>query len=101
MQRLFKNVEVDPFGPPKSPGVYAVCKSIHGIFKEKILYIGSAQNIFIRVMSLKHHYRILLDKSSYPILIYVKSIETEDYKSLEKVLIRLYKPKLNTHHTNG
>lgn len=102
MGRLFASVEVQPFGPSSKPGVYAVCvKNGYGKkYTERIIYIGSAKNIKSRVLSTAHVYRLCHDRYSDKV-VYLKEIETEDYISLEKSLIKIYRPLLNKQYKNN
>jgi len=98
---FFTNVDTSIFGPPKLPGIYAICVTSHIYAKERILYIGSSNNIFKRIMAASHPYRILYDRFS-DFLVYTKCFECDDYEFIEKKLIQAYKPLLNkTHKNNG
>lgn len=98
-EKFIAQLESSIFGPPRKPGVYAVCVKAHPRAAERVLYIGSSQDIFSRVMSLTHPYRVLFDRYD-DYLVYTKCHETDDYLELEKKLIRAYKPLLNTQHKN-
>jgi len=98
--RLFDSISPSAFGPPQCPGVYAVCVKNCLSSKERIIYIGSAQNIFKRVMKLQHPYRLAFSRFNDK-YVYTKSIETEDYARLEKELIKIYRPLLNKAHKNN
>lgn len=97
---LFDNISACPFGPPNRSGVYAVCIRPYNGKKETILYIGSSKNINKRVNAQDHHYRICYDLYD-DMLVYTKSIETDDFIEIEKELISIYKPILNKIGKNG
>lgn len=105
-ERLFDLLETSPFGLSNKSGVYAVCVSAYKEYnkekpKERILYIGSSKNMRKRVCDdMSHPYRICLNRFDN-LLVYTKSIETNDYKDLEQRLINIYKPLLNKNHKNA
>jgi hypothetical protein len=100
MERLFDNVDPNIFGPSKAPGVYAVCvKNGYGKkYPERIIYIGSSQDIHKRLLSPNHVYKKCYQKFDVDRPVYTKEILTENYKELEKELIRVYRPLLNKQH---
>ncbi len=91
--------EISPFGPTRKSGVYCVMSTDTIAKKTSILYIGSAKNIYRRVMNKSHIYRRLYEISSYPLLVYLKIKECDDYVSLEKRMIKRIRPKYNIQHT--
>lgn len=95
MDRLFDLEEPNIFGPPSSPGVYAVCiRRNERKCKERILYIGSSSNVSKRLHNSAHQYLICFRR--FPDhLVYTKTISTGDFIELEKKLIGTYRPLLN------
>lgn len=95
--RIFKENGFDssPFGPPDSPGVYAVCiSSTDFAKKDLVMYIGSSTCISKRVLNVNHIYRRLYSRlNNYYVV--TKCLVCDDYLSLEKHLIRKYKPRFN------
>lgn len=99
--KFFTQVDTSVFGPPPFPGVYAICVLSHIRAKERILYIGSSQNIYKRIMAMTHPYRILYNRFN-ELLVYTRCFECGDYEFVEKKLIQAYRPLLNkTHKGNG
>lgn len=98
MERLFDNEDTNIFGPPPVAGVYAVCvRHNDRKHKERIVYIGSSKNVSKRLKNQSHPYLLCFHR--FPrMLVYTKTIETEDFMELEKELIRVYKPLLNRQH---
>lgn len=96
-----ENWQVSEFGPPESPGLYAVYVMDVYSKKSKPLYIGQSSNIKNRVLSPSHPYRILLDKYNWPLVVYTKwKIERslDKRKSIEKYLIEKFNPTYNTQY---
>lgn len=94
-KELFKDTD---FVKPTFSGVYMVCaNTIYSDLKygkEKILYIGSSNNISNRILSSNHPYikcfRKLSDHN-----VYTRSCETENFIEFEKYLIKKHQPMLN------
>jgi len=81
---------------PKKPGVYLLCSTVlpdetsQTIIRE-VLYIGSAKNLYQRYE--RHEVaRILRQIYKYVQFFF---IEEENYKHIEKYLIKLHQPKFN------
>jgi len=91
--------EISPFGPTRSSGVYCVMCGNVDTKKNEILYIGSSKNIYKRVMSPLHPYKKLYQIINYPFLVYIKYKECDNYRDLEKILIKRLKPQYNLQHT--
>ena len=92
-----KNFECSPFGRPNEPGVYAVL--IRNYSSESgeshIIYIGSSKNIRKRVdVGRGHYYRKVYERFPDKI-VFVKFFVTDNYKNIEKYMIKKYKPTLN------
>lgn len=91
--------KVSPFGLPKSSGVYLIC--LKKEFKtrtdkiHRVLYVGSSKNMNKRVYSPNHIYRKVYDRGW---MVYCAFLQTEDYISLEKTLIKELRPLLNKQH---
>ena len=85
--------------PPGEPGVYAVCCSAmwvrHGA--EHLLYIGSSANMFKRVMNPNHPYRVAYNRTGSA---YTRYLVIDDFRRVERSLIRTLRPWLNIQH-NG
>ena len=94
---LFDQEEASLFGPPRRPGVYAVCMKDKPKSEEQILYIGSSYNVFKRVMNPNHPYRVCFAEMEGK-FIYTKTILTDDYVELEKRLIKIYQPQMNKQY---
>lgn len=88
-----------PGGPPKCAGVYAVlARNWPGTSgEEHIVYIGSAANVYKRVMNPNHIYRRLYSHVN-GCLVYTRTFRTEDYREWEKAAIRQFRPLLNIQH---
>jgi len=87
------------FGPPNYSGVYGVF--LYRNMVPEILYIGSSKNIKKRVSSSSHFYLQLFEKHQEDgDLIVTRSFPCSNYKELEIVLIKKYKPILNKTHNN-
>lgn len=90
---------ISEFGPPSEPGVYCVAIFNSNTRTTQIVYVGSSKNIFKRVMNPGHHYRKLNnDISDFHINIYVKFKVCENYRELEKRLIKRLRPVYNINH---
>lgn len=83
--------------PPEKPGIYYlvvpklfVCDGI----EFQIMYIGSSKNLARRYD--RHAIKRLLTAIYGYVQFYF--IETEDYIDVEKLLIKLYKPKFNIQY---
>jgi hypothetical protein len=102
--RLFDFVDTSICGPAQQPGVYAVCicRQLDGrtFTPERILYIGSSNNVQKRIIS-QHHPYIKIFRRLDEYFVYTRIIYCEDYRALEKKLIKIYRPLLNKQHKNG
>lgn len=90
-------------GPPNTHGVYAIAvkpknEYFEIIGKERILYIGSSQNIAKRFSSLSSPYRIIFDRFSDSCLVYMYCHICINYQEIEKILIKKFKPLLNKNN---
>lgn len=92
---IFKDTD---FCKPFYSGVYFVCARTQykdfSIGPEKILYIGSSNNIGKRLISNKHPYRLLFNKLQDH-LVYTRSVECINFKETEIFFIKKFAPKLN------
>lgn len=96
----FRALEPSPFGPPSCAGVYGVFVFHPKSERERLIYIGSSNNVRKRVMALSHPYRRAYSRFDN-LYVYTKTLETDDYIDLEKHLIRYFKPWLNISLRNG
>jgi excinuclease UvrABC nuclease subunit len=96
-----KDFEISEFGKPSSPGVYAIWvrNQFYEPGENHLLYIGSTANLYKRLNSNKHYYKITLNKFNG--LVWTSFIETNDYRNLEYYLIGKHKPILNKQLNNG
>ena len=81
------------FCKPDSAGVYMVCvkkrDEVTGyVGREKILYIGSSQNIRTRLSNPNHPYLQAYQRFN-DISVYTRSYLTENYKQVESMLIKI------------
>ena len=99
---MYENVTLDDFevsfaGPPYGPGCYAVCACVCRGRKqhaEHVLYIGSSKHIRQRVLGPSHPYRIAINRI-FCGSVYTRNYETENYRELERAMLRRYRPYLN------
>lgn len=92
--------------PPECPGVYAVviAKPIEKAFdidNEHLLYIGSSSNMRRRVRDTNHLLRRIALRPNIHDFTYVRFLETDDYLSIERSLIKTLRPPFNTIYNNG
>ena len=93
-------LESDLFGPPTSPGVYAVVvRNRDQEGADHVLYVGSSWNIRSRINGPTHPYRLAIDMFNNRMVILRFRI-CDNYRELEQMVIRELRPLLNTHH-NG
>ena len=90
------NWKISSFGWHGITGVYCVC-TINQEKKVSVQYIGSSKDIGKRLANNYHPYRIIYNKG---FLTFIKYREVENYKELEKAMIKKIKPKYTIHH-NG
>lgn len=91
----FKKLQACVFGPPSRAGVYGVFIMNWNTKKEKVVYIGSSKNLNDRIHKPTHHYMRLHRELLFPLFVYTKIMLTDDYKEVEKALIKHFKPKFN------
>lgn len=91
----------DVFGPPTCPGVYAVVVRNHEMGSaEHVIYVGSSSHIRSRVSSPDHPYRIAYERFTPNALVTLKFLVCDNYKEVERDVIKGLRPLLNKHH-NG
>jgi len=73
--------------PPIIRGVYFL------IYAEKIVYVGSCQDVYSRIYLHKSNYKVRFSKSSYLVV-----GENEDLLSIEKTYIEKFTPMYNIQH---
>lgn len=92
------NFQVGEFGHPKSQGVYILFVSNYITQKSQILYIGSSKNLSKRINDPSHFYRLSLEVLSNEYFVYSMSCVIDNYKEIEKEMIKYFKPPLNIQH---
>lgn len=100
LDKIIKEIfsEAD-FCKPNSAGVYLVCvrkrdEFLNYVGREKILYVGSSQNIAKRLNNRNHPYLKAYQRFD-DISVYTRSYLTDNYKELELLLIKKLRPILN------
>lgn len=83
--------ETSCFGWKGISGVYLICEKDENK-KTIIHYIGSSKDIHKRILNSQHPYMKLLRNNTWT---YVKFKECENYKELEKKLIKRLQPIIN------
>ena len=100
LDQIIKEIMSDAdFCKPDMAGVYMVCvrkrdDCLRYVGREKILYIGSSQNIRKRLNNRKHPYLLAYQRFD-DISVYTRSYLTDNYKELELQLIKKLRPILN------
>lgn len=100
---LLKN---DEYHYPKAAGVYAVsCASLmlrgeqYVPAYQHVMYIGSAQNIAKRVSNPSHWYNVINERyQSMGTAVWLDVLLTEEFRYVEKCLIKEIRPLLNIQH---
>lgn len=87
-------------GLPPTAGVYAIYTLNRDTKESQLQYIGSSKNMANRVYKNKHKYIDLFNKKMDNEYVCVAFLETEDYVSIEKKLIKTHNPLLNIIHRN-
>ena len=82
-------------GISSESGVYVVAVFNHETKKTMVAYIGSSVNMARRVYSKGHPFQKLNDFFDFPFLVHVREIRTKDFISVEKAMIKKYKPAFN------
>lgn len=82
---------------PHAPGVYVITRYCRDTHSAEILYIGSTKDIAGRLS--RHEIRKVLSHfyDYMPIYFY----ECDNYKTLERQLIKRHRPEFNNHYLNG
>jgi len=90
-----KDFKISPLGATRGPGVYAIwARNMSWETGEAhLLYIGSGENMYKRINSMQHPYRIAFNRLNGSV--YTSSLNTEDYINIEASLIKKYRPILN------
>jgi hypothetical protein len=96
----FKEIEASPFGPPSSPGVYGVFVHDPRNRNERLIYIGSSKDVRKRVLNSNHIY-LRAFRRFQNLYVITKTLDTEDYARIEKVLIKHFRPMFNITYRNG
>lgn len=96
-------LEISEFGPVKGPGVYAVCVRYLDLGNrrqcaEHVLYVGSSSDVLKRLMNPTHHYLMAYQHFNHPFVVYMRSVNTENYREVEKQAIRALRPAFNIQH---
>lgn len=107
IDNYFSKMEVSPFGPTRSAGVYVVCAltQVTRNFKiqpSDVMYVGQSENIIDRVNQKDHPYRKLF-ASRPEMLVFTMFYEVQDpslRKEIEIGLIKEINPPYNVMH-NG
>lgn len=97
----YYGLEISPFGPPNLAGVYAVCtRCVSG--DEIIWYIGSASNIYKRVLSKAHPYLSCFSSGRHgQIYLRTKPMPKNSFDTIRRFEARLileFQPILNIKH---
>lgn len=102
MDRVFDNMSLDISAfAPNRPGVYAVylVRDVsHPNLHQRLIYIGSSKNLKKRLQCPRHPYGNSLIRKRIGLTAYYvfcKFIECQNFKEMERELIRVYKPFLN------
>lgn len=87
--------EISEFAKPSTPGIYAIwaCNYSFECGVKHLLYIGSTNNIYKRLNSSSHPYKIAFNRLSGAV--WVSFTETENLRENERYLINKHSPILN------
>lgn len=95
-RHILSQFDTDAFPPIKGPAVYAVfvCNPSWECGAEHLLYIGSSRDVERRRNMISHPYRVAYDRFHGKV-VYTKQYYCEDFRDVEKLLIRFFKPVMN------